>query len=89
ASLCGSTPLPFDRVRAHHRSDRDVSFLFQSQRSPAPDLRPVTCPNGGGTFLACGVHLGEMNTVWWVAVAGDAIAAARLSLPAQVDAAVE
>jgi len=28
-----------------------ISFLFQSQRSPAPGLHPVTCPVGGGTFL--------------------------------------
>lgn len=50
ASLCGLAPLPLGRVRAHHRSGRDVSFLFQSQRSPAPDLRPVTCPNRWGDF---------------------------------------
>ena len=36
---------------APHRSDKGVSFLFQSQRSPAPGLRPVACPGGGGTFL--------------------------------------
>jgi len=28
-----------------------VSFLFQCQQSPTPGLHPVTCPNGGGTFL--------------------------------------
>ncbi len=40
----GYTPAP-------HRSGGVVSFLFQSQRSPAPGLRPVACPDGGGTFL--------------------------------------
>ena len=38
-------------VRAPHRSRGGVSFLFQRRRSPAPGLRPVTCPDGGGTFL--------------------------------------
>ena len=57
ASLGGLTPprFPGSRrslgVRTPHRSGRGVSFLFQSRRSPAPDLRPVTCPRGGGTFL--------------------------------------
>ena len=38
-------------VRTPHRSRGVVSFLFQSRRSPAPGLHPVTCPDGGGTFL--------------------------------------
>ena len=44
-------------VRTPHRSRGGVSFLFQSRRSPAPGLRPVTCPDGGGTFL-----VGELTT---------------------------
>jgi len=48
--ISGLAPVPLGQVRTHHRSGRDVSFLFQSQRSPAPDLRPVTCPNRWGDF---------------------------------------
>ena len=48
APLGGLAPLPRGRVRAPHRSDGDVSFLFQSQRSPAPGLRPVARPAVGG-----------------------------------------
>ena len=50
--LGGLTPFPHGSVRTPHRSRRVVSFLFQRQRSPALDLRPVACPDGGGTFLA-------------------------------------
>jgi len=45
-----STP-PWLGRRTPHRSRGDVSLLFHSRRSPAPGLRPVTCPAGGGTFL--------------------------------------
>jgi len=46
-------------IRTPHRSGDDVSLLFQSRRSPAPGLRPVTCPTGGGTFLmACATGAG-------------------------------
>ena len=51
STLCGLTPFPCGSVRTRHRSKAVVSFLFQRQRSPAPGLRPVTCPDGGGTFL--------------------------------------
>jgi len=50
-TLCGLTPFPYGLVRTHHRSGQGVSLLFQRQPSPTPGLRPVTCPNGGGTFL--------------------------------------
>lgn len=80
-SLCGLSPLPFGRVRAHHRSGRDVSFLFQSQRSPAPDLRPVTCPNRWGDFPRGRDTSRRMNHVGRGTVSGTSVAAARLSLP--------
>ena len=53
AALGGLTPPHFLSlgVRTPHWSREGVSFLFQSRRSPAPGLRPATCPDGGGTFL--------------------------------------
>lgn len=100
-SLCGSTPLPCGRVRAHHRSGRDVSFLFQSQRSPAPDLRPVTCPNRWGDFPRGRDTSRGDGSRWSVArpggratfggraVTGATIAAAGLALPLDVGPSAE
>src|SRR6056297_3385393 len=51
------------RPHAHHRSTRAVSFLFQCQPSPTPGLHPVTCPNGGGTFLM-GVFIDTEGCQW-------------------------
>lgn len=93
ASLGGLASLPRGRGRAPHRSGRDVSFLFQSQRSPAPDLRPVTRPNGWGDFpreRCASRRDGQRGGTTRRrvapshgdrAVAGTVIAAAGLSLP--------
>jgi len=51
AALDGLTPFPYGSVHTSHRSGQGVSLLFQCQPSPTPGLCPVTCPNGGGTFL--------------------------------------